>query len=346
MARENEKIPEEYQQELKDTLGIGYMKRAMDAYSANLYTLRDICWNNKKSPIHHLGYEDPEAIPFYPIGDSSRASTSGTKYNIDKISFGDKKVQYDFTEAYTNIMRAYSLPTNSYLAHVKYDREKIEKRLSGYTGNHPYRDMKTFIFVKIDIKARVKEGTYLGDYGMIADYRDYLDGIWTLTEIELKLIYDFYNILDLVVLDTYTFRCEKNMLAEYFSRIDKLKENKRTLKFYKQMRNLLYGQINKFELSPFDEKFLDYDDPKRNFPIRNRAFGSAVLAIFRDKMARYEQKYVNSEYNLWDIRTDALYFTKEVPEFEKLVPLGIVKKYVGIITEDDFKKTNGGASHK
>lgn len=337
MAREKEKIPEEYQQELKEVLGIGYMKKSMDSYSAILYTLRDICWNNKKSAIHRLGYEDPEAIPFYPIGDSSRASTSGTKYNMDKINIGDKKVQYDFVEAYPSIMRAYSMPTNSYLGHLTYDREKLEKRLFGYTGNHPYRDMKTFLFLKVEINARAKEGFYLGHNSQMSEYREKLDGVWTLTEIELKLIYDFYDVYDLIVLKTHAFRCEKNLLIDYFDRIDKLKKNPRTLKFYKEMRNTAYGIINKLELKKFDESLLVPDDPRKKFPVRNRAYGSALTGIFRDKMVRYEQKYVNSEYGLWDIRTDALFFTKEVPEFEQLVPVGVVKKKTGIITEADFK---------
>lgn len=331
-----EKIPTEYQKELKEALGIGYLDRKLDAYSANLFLLRDICWNQPKSAIHHLGYEDPEAIEFYPADDSFRASTSGTKYNINKIKVGDSKIQYDFTEAYTNIMRSYSLPSNSYLGHVTYDREKLETRLNSYTGNHPYRDMKTFLFVRVDITARAKNGVYLGDGGMLADYRNKMIGEFTLTEIELKLIYDFYDVYDLTVIESHVFRCRKNMLADYFERLDKTKENARILQFYKPMRNKIFGQISKLELSAFDKGLLRPDDPKKAFPIRNRAFGSAVTGIFRDKMARYEQKYVDSEYNLFDIRTDALYFTKEVPEFERLVPVGIVKKKTGIIMEDDL----------
>lgn len=335
-----EKIPTEYQKELKDMLGIGYLDRKLDAYSANLFLLRDICWNHSKSAIHHLGYEDPEAIEFYPADDSYRASTSGTKYNINKINIGDPKIQYDFTEAYTNIMRSYSLPSNSFLKAVKYDTAKLEKRFADYNGNHPYRDMKTFIFVKIDIMARAKNGVYLGSGGMLSGYRNKMMGEFILTEIELKLIYDFYDIYELKILDSYVFRCRKFMLADYFERLDNVKKNPRTIQFYKPMRNKIYGQISKLELSEFDRSLLRPDDPRKKFPIRNRAFGSAVTAIFRDKFVRYEQKYVNSEFTLWDIRTDELYFTKEVPEFERLIPVGIVKKKTGIISESDFKKNN------
>ena len=51
-----------------------------------------------------------------------------------------------------------------------------------------------------------------------------------------------------------------------------------------------------------------------------------VAGVFRDRMVRYEQKYVHSAYGLLKIRTDGLYFRSEVPEFEELYKLGVVKK--------------------
>jgi len=61
--------------------------------------------------------------------------------------------------------------------------------------------------------------------------------------------------------------------------------------FYKMLRNKIYGTIGKRELSAHEAKIF-------KFPMYNRAFSSMVAGVFRDRIARYEQKYVNSEYGL------------------------------------------------
>lgn len=333
-------IPEESQEEIKRILQLEYLTRAkLDAYNGNLYLLRDIFRNQKKSKIHRLGWKDPKEIPFYPTaGAGFVASTSGSQYNIDQIIVGKEKIEYDFSEAYTNIMRSYYLPSNTFLSSIKYDCQKIKKRFAEYHKTRPYRELKTFIFMTVDIKAIANESTYTEWGGMLANYTRFLTGIITVSEIELKLIYDFYEIKQLVVLDSFVFQTCKGMLDDYFSRIDKLKNNELTNKYYKGMRNKIYGTIGKLEMTAADRKFQFPDDMPGNpkFAPYNRAFSAMVAGVFRDRIARYEQKYVNSEYGLINIRTDGLYFRKEVPEFEKLHAAGVVKKKIHVITEEDL----------
>lgn len=346
------------QSEIKRILKLEYLNRAkLDAYSSNLYLLKDLYVNSrsKKDGIRHLGYERPEDIPFFPEGFSYRAATSGSKYNEELLVLQETMVEYDFSEAYTNIMRTYALPSNTYLPSVSFDKEKLVQRFDAYNKmKHPYRDMKTFLFFKIKISAIGYDETYTEWGSAFQDYTKYLQDEITISEIELKLIFDHYAIIELEVLETYGFRCRKGLLNEYFERLDPLKQSpdKEIGDLYKGMRNKLYGTIGKRELSQHESRILDLPDyyleekgidraTLRNeqsiTPIFNRAFSSAVAGIFRDRIARLEQKYVKSEYGLVLIRTDGLYFRKEVPEFEKWVAAGIVKKKVHTITDDYIK---------
>lgn len=336
-------------EELKKVLHMTYLTRAkLEPFNANKYLLKDI-WKNstKKSGIHSLGWERPENIPFYPGGEknpeSYRASTSGGKYNSERIVVGEKVVEYDFNEAYTNILRNYALPSNTFLPNAKFDTEKIKNRLAEYDRPHPYRELKTFVFVECYIWASAKEGTFVGAsnsrssmlevYGRSFDGTQEIDRKMIVSEIELKLIFDFYDVKEFLVYGTYTFRTKKDLLKEYFERVAPLKENELTKKAYKAMRNKLYGQISALKLGKIDENIFQ-------FPMYNRAIGAFVTGVFREKMVRYEQKYVNSEYGLIMIKTDGLYFLKEVPEFEKLYKAGVVKKKEHVITEEDVSSYN------
>lgn len=335
LVEETKKIPEQHQQQLKELLGLEYLTRAkLDAYNANLYLMRDIVVNQKKSKIHKLGWEDPKAIPFYPMGDSYRAPTAGAKYNTEVVALGEKMIEYDFKEAFPTIMRSHKLPSNTFLKNVSYDREKLEKRFSEYSEKQPYKNLSTFSFVTVEITATAKENTYT-EYGSAFDrYRKNFMQTITLSEIELKLIYDFYDIKKLNVLETYTFRTQEGLLEDYFSRIEKVKEagnsNPEMLKNYKKMRNKAYGVVGKLKLSELDKRVF-------KIPIYNRAYSAMVAGVFRDVMARYEQKYVNTEYGLLMIKTDGIYFKNEVPEFEKLAQVGMVRKHIHTITENSFK---------
>lgn len=322
----------EFQKKIKTILGLTYLTRArLDGFNSNHYILKDIWKNTKKnnSQFHFLGWDDPKNIPFYPSNDSYRATTSGSIYNRELIAMNEMMIEYDFNEAYTNIMRKYKLPSNVYLENVKMTKEKVLERLSRYDRPHPYRDLDTFIFLKVEIQGYAREDTYIDD-SHFSYYTKNLSQTLTITEIELKLIMDFYDIKKLNVLETYTFRCRQGMLDDYFKKIDPLKEDEETLFFYKMLRNKVYGTIGKGKLSDHESKIF-------RFPMYNRAFASATVGIFRDRMIRYEQKYVNSEYGLIMIKTDGIYFKKEVPEFEALYRKGIVKRNVHVITMDHFK---------
>lgn len=330
-----EKTEKQKQSELlKESLGLTYLTRAtLDPYSANKYLLKDIWKNNKKSQIHNLGWDDPKEIPFYPDGDAYRAATSGSQYNKNFLVVGQKMIEYDFNEAYTNIMRTYALPSNTFLTNASFDREKIEKRFAEYDPKHPFRKLSTFVFLTVEIIAEAKPDTYTEWGSAFYNYSKTMYGQYTLSEVELKLILDFYDVKKLEVVDSYVFRNRQGLLEDYFQRVDVLKERPETVKLYKAMRNKIYGTIGAVQLKKVDEKIF-------KFPIYNRAFSSAVAGIFRDRMSRYEQKYVNSEYGLVMIKTDGIYFVKEVPEFELFTKAGIVKKKIHVINEDDVFAAN------
>ncbi|EAL7691336.1 hypothetical protein DVE55_09380, partial [Campylobacter jejuni] len=150
---------------------------------------------------------------------------------------------------------------------------------------------------KVAIEAIAKESTYTAFGSHFQQYRKNLSRTLTVTEIELKLIMDFYDVKALEILETYTFRTRKGLLEDYFEKIDRLKEDEETKFFYKMLRNKIYGTIGKRELSTHEAKIF-------KFPMYNRAFSSMVAGVFRDRIARYEQKYVNSEYGLVLIKTD------------------------------------------
>ena len=354
-----------FQKKVKTMLGLTYLTRAkLDGFNGNHYILKDIYVNSTKntSQIHYLGWDDPQKIPFYPDTDSYRGATSGSKYNKELLVPNERMIEYDFAEAYTNIMRNYKLPSNVYLENVRFDKEKLLERLVSYDkpqpykelstfvfvkvaieaiakestytafGSHfqPYKELSTFVFVKVAIEAIAKESTYTAFGSHFQQYRKNLSRTLTVTEIELKLIMDFYDVKALEILETYTFRTRKGLLEDYFEKIDRLKEDEETKFFYKMLRNKIYGTIGKRELSTHEAKIF-------KFPMYNRAFSSMVAGVFRDRIARYEQKYVNSEYGLVLIKTDGLYFKKEVPEFEALNKKGIVKKKVHVITDHDVK---------
>lgn len=324
----------DFQQKIKFMLGLNYLTRAkLDGFNGNLYILKHIWKNTTKSTsqFHFLGWDDPSKIPYYPDSDSYRGATSGSKYNKELLIPNEKMIEYDFTEAYTNIMRTYSLPSNVYLENAKFDADKIIDRMKSYDKPQPYRELSTLVFVNVYIEAIAKDDTYTAFGSHFQQYRRTLSRTLTISEIELKLIMDFYDVKHLEILETYTFRCRKGMLDDYFKIIDQLKDDEETLPFYKMLRNKIYGTIGKRELN-------DYEKQIFNFPMYNRAFSSMVAGVFRDRIARYEQKYVNSEYGLVLIKTDGLYFKKEVPEFEALAQRGIVKKKEHVITDDDVHR--------
>ena len=135
MSKEDKKIADDLQAELKRVLGLEYLtKKKLDAYNANLFLLKDIWKNNKKSQIKNLGWDDPEKIPFFPEADSFKASSSLCKYNTDKLVMNAEMIEYDFTEAYTNIMRIYKLPSNTYLTN-KPTTDKVLGRMSEHQAN-------------------------------------------------------------------------------------------------------------------------------------------------------------------------------------------------------------------
>lgn len=322
-----------FQTKVKTMLGLTYLTRAkLDGFNGNHYILKDIYVNSTKntSQIHYLGWDDPQKIPFYPDTDSYRGATSGSKYNKELLVPNERMIEYDFAEAYTNIMRNYKLPSNVYLENVRFDKEKLLERLASYDKPQPHKELSTFVFVKVAIEAIAKESTYTAFGSHFQQYRKNLSRTLTVTEIELKLIMDFYDVKALEILETYTFRTRKGLLEDYFEKIDRLKEDEETKFFYKMLRNKIYGTIGKRELSTHEAKIF-------KFPMYNRAFSSMVAGVFRDRIARYEQKYVDSEYGLVLIKTDGLYFKKEVPEFEALNKKGIVKKKVHVITDHDVK---------
>lgn len=341
-TKEDKKIvSDDLQSELKKALGLEYLtKKNLDAYNANLFLLKDIWKNNKKSTVKYLGWEDPQNIPYFPEGSAFKASSSLSKYNTNQLVFGAEMIEYDFSEAYTNIMRNYALPSNTYLKN-KPDTDKVLARMCNYEKKHPYRELSTFWFIQMDIEAIKKETTHAAEGSMFSIYGDVLSARnLILSEIELKLIFDFYNVKKLEVKDGHMFRTRKGMLNEYFERLDRIKDLEifKEAKTYKKMRNKLYGQIGKFELGAYGEKVF-------RFPIYNRAFSSMVAAVFRDVMIRYEQKYVNSEYGLLFIRTDGIYFKKEVPEFETLAAAGVVKKKIHTIGDAEFAMADMRTMH-
>lgn len=329
MAKENQKEAAVLSDRLKELLNMKYLTRAkLDPYNANKYLLKDIWKNNKKSGIHFLGWDDPEKIPFYPQGDSFRAPTSGGRYNDDLLIVGNDMVEYDFNEAYTTILRNYPLPSNTYLAHAKFTTEKIIDRLAEYDKPHPYRDLKTFVFVDFYMEAFAKPETFISPYGSnLVNYGKTIASRMTTTEVELKLIFDFYDVKAFEVMETHTFKMRSGMLDDYFARIEPLKGDEIAGGAYKFMRNKVFGQISATEHKGADAKIF-------NFPMYNRAAGAFVTGVFRDRMTRFEQKYVNDEdYKLLLMRTDALYFNKEVPYFEALTQRGITKRVDETITE-------------
>lgn len=339
---------------LKKFLGLDYLKRIdIDAYSANRFLLKDIWKNQPHAGVHHLGYDDPQSIPFNPgavdtdpnsttSNEGYRAATSGSKYNAELLVPGEDMIEYDFKEAYTNIMRMYHLPSNTYLEKVKMTKEKLEKRFAEFdTQKHPYREMKTFCFIRFSIAATVKPGVYTERGSMLFTYgEDFTADDLILSEIELRMIFEYYDIIFFDVIDSYVYRTRKGMLDEYFDRIDKLKligeqaGDDELISLYKTMRNKIYGQIGINQIAANEKTF--------RFPMYNRAFSAAVAGVLRDMMIHYEQNYVNSEYGLVMIKTDGIYFKNTVPEFDKLAAAGIVRRKEHIIDSSVDKEWIGG----
>lgn len=324
----------EMQNKIKKLTGLGWMtKGKLDSFSTIKYLLMDIYRKNKKTGVHFLGYDRPEDAPFFVPGSAYRAPTSSSLYNLDLFEVGEKIVEYDFNEAYTVIMKNYYLPSNTYLKFIKYDTEKTLDRIQSHTGKRPYAELKTYSFFWVIFKGTAKKGTYANpkSQSMLADYGEnplFTEPVW-LSEIELKILFDFYDIEDFVVVDSHTYKCKQGLLKEYFERIEPLKTDPDTLKLYKNLRTKVFGaigqkQINAGEAGKFDK-----------YSMYNRAFSSMVAGVFRDRMLRYEQKYVNSPYGLIRIKTDGLYFREEVPEFEHLYELGVVKKKVHSISQEE-----------
>lgn len=335
---------------LKKLLHMEYLtKRAIDSYSAIFYLLKDI-WRNsrsKKAPIFSLGYETPKSIPFYPGGNgkfdkSYLGPTSGTQYNDDLIVNGDQMVEYDIRQAYTSVMRSYALPSNKLFDGVKMTTEKLEKRFADYESKrHPYRDLKTLAFIDCKIAARAKPDTYLGRGAMLqTNYGNSLmSSNLIVSEIELKAIFDFYDVMSFSVNDSFVFQTKKGLLQDYFDRIEVIRVyaeaagDQLLLDAYKDMRNKVYGAVGRVEL-------LENSGSVFKFPMYNRAFSSMVSGVVRDTMLRYEQKYVNSEYGLIMIKTDGIYFKNEVPEFNRAVELGAFRRHDHLIDKkaDMWKK--------
>jgi hypothetical protein len=322
-----------FQSKIKELLNMTYLTKAkLDPFSANMYLLKDILKNNQKTTLTNLGWENPTDIPFNPDGLSYQGPTSGSRYNQDKINFGDKKVMYDFNAFFASIMRNYSLPSNTFLSSVKMTHDKIIDRLDSYASRYPYKNLKTFVFVKIDIHAAAKPGVHIDTGSMLYGWTKviYQKNI-VISEIELKIICDYYDVKDLKIIDSYVFRCRNDLFVDYFDRIDILASDsdQDVVKFHKGMRNRLYGLVGKHRLTDAQANVF-------SIPIYNRACASFVGAVARDIMLRLEQKYVNSEYDMFMIKTDGIYFKREVPEFEKLLQAGVVKKEVSTIDNDDI----------
>jgi len=325
------------QKKIRDALGLWVSKRKLDSFSSMKWLLKDIYDKRKtKTDLRYLGWEDPALAPFYL--EEYRAPTSHSRYNLELIKAGDKKIEYDFAQAYTVIMMNYKLPSNTYLKNVKWDTEKvIRDRIFSYKEKKPYADLDTFMIFEVELKGKAKKGTYAHPkaQGMLSRYGNNLNIIGKpLTEIELKILVDYYDIERFVVLDSHVFKCRRGMLAEYFERIEPLKTEPELQKLYKHMRTKVYGLIGQQKLSDSDKGFF-------NQPIYNRIFSAMVAGAFRDIMVRYEQKYVDSPYGLIAIVTDGIYFKTEVPEFERLLKTGAVKKKEHIITleeEQEAKK--------
>lgn len=315
--------------EFKELLQLKHIDKKLDAYTAIKFLLKDIYYKNKKSDIAKLGWNRPEDIPFYPKESSFRTATSGTFYNPKLIVAGRKTVEYDFIRAYTQLMEKISLPYQTIL-NVKNTNDKVLNRLNSYTGKAtPYSDLKTFMFFQVDMIGIKKPNTYIS-YGNFS-YGEELNikKTW-LTEIEVKLIMDFYEVEYFNVRDSYTFKCKKGLLNDYFDRIEPLRYNPKFEKIYKAMRTTIFGIIGQKKLRKGEEN-------SANVPFYNRAYASMVVGVFRDRIIRYEQKYVHSEYGLWQIKLDGLYFMQEVPLFEKLLANGFVTKKIHTITEDEEK---------
>ncbi|HAQ6379969.1 TPA: hypothetical protein LTU30_002916 [Enterococcus faecium] len=327
----------EMQNKIKRLVGLGWMTRGkLDSFSTIKYLLMDIYRQNKKTGIHFLGYDKPEDAPFFVPSSAYRASTSGSMYNLDLFEEGAKMIEYDFNEAYSRIMRNYPLPSNTYLK-AKYNTDQAILRAINRPKVRPYENLKTYMFFLVNFEGTAKEGTYANpkSQSMFADYgenpKTANEPIW-LSEIELTLILDYYDIKEMEVLDSHTFLTKKGLLKEYFERIEPLKTDPDTLKLYKNLRTKVFGAIGQKSLREGETNTFD------KYSMYNRAYSSMVAGVFRDRMVRYEQKYVHSAYGLLKIRTDGLYFRSEVPEFEELYKLGVVKKKVHTISKEEVEK--------
>lgn len=323
------------QDNLKKAAGLTFLtKRKLDPYSTMRWVIKDIFEQRKtKTDLRYIGWCNPKDLPI-PGGLEFNAATSGSYYNIDLYKLGEKIIEYDFNQAYTNIMKNYSLPTNTYLKHIKHGEKKVADRFDAYNAHDfEYSNLSTFMILDVDLEGYACEWTYAetDSQGMLKDYGRELKLVnHRLTEIELKLLIDHYHITRFVVYETFLFKCKKGMLDEYFKRIEPISEYPELSKVYKRLRTSIFGYIGQRELKKGDEGFFDQ-------PIYNRVYSAMVAGAFRDKMVRYEQKYVHSEYGLMYIVADGIYFKKEVPELEELVSEGVLKKNVKKISEKTMK---------
>lgn len=323
----------EMQSKIKQLVGLGWMSKGkLDYFSTIKYLLMDIHRKNKKTGVHFLGFDTPEEQPFLVPTSAYRASTSSSIYNPNLIEAGKTKIEYDFNEAYSVIMRNYPLPSNTVL-NVKYDTDKALDRIIVRPDHRAYVDLNTYSIFLVTFSGKAKKGTYADPdgQGMLADYGMNPitpKPIW-ISEIELKILIDFYELETLNVLSSYTYLCKKGLLKEYFERIEPLKTDPDTLKLYKSLRTRIFGAIGQKTLNKGEK------DVFNKYQMYNRAYSSMVAGVFRDQMVRYEQKYVDSEYGLIQIKTDGLYFREPVPEFENLYRKGVVKKKVHTITQED-----------
>lgn len=376
------KDDEELQIEICRSLGL-VPSRKYDHRNTCLYVCRKIFQQaNGKTPFLKLGWRSPDDMPNYEtIRMASIGTSSFSRYNNDLFENSPKRIEYDFVQAYKQIITRFFLPTNvilekaykgetaeerteKLLRHLQPilemgDRNKNDFVVSPFKPSEDKKFLGTFTFVRCEIKGgRPKKETFIGDDDNSSNallsgkrtvhnqllFGKVLLGEYYLSEVEIKQIYDYYDI-DLFdirqfkVLDTFTFKTAMGIADEYYNEIQKIKEINHPLadRFYKDVRNYFHGFIgsNKGDVKNYTKTMFGKDNIKDlsarkealdNAGVFNKAYQNALYSIWRDLLLRYEQKYVNN--GLLAIKTDALIFDREIPEFEALARAGVVRKKI------------------
>ncbi|MGG5368382.1 hypothetical protein [Enterococcus sp. DIV0240a] len=376
------KDDEELQLKISRTLGFA-PSRKYDHRNTCLYICRKIFQEaNSNTAFLKLGWRAPEDMPEYEtIRMASVGTSSFSRYNNDLFEQNNQRIEYDFVQAYKQIITRFFLPTNVFLEKAykaETAEEKTEKFLrhmqplfettdltskgfvvSPFKPTEDKKFLNTFTFLRCEIRGgRPKEETFIGNddnssNALLSGKRTVhnqllfgksLIGEYYLSEVEIKQIHDYYNI-DLYdirqfkVLDTYTFRTAMGVADEYYNEIEKIKEIDHPLaeRFYKDVRNYFHGFVgsNKGDVKNYTKTMFGKDNIKDlkarskalgNAGVFSKAYQNALYSIWRDLLLRYEQKYVNQ--GLLAIKTDALVFDREIPEFEALTRAGVVRKKI------------------